>query len=311
MYTYVVYGLRIQSDLHLPELEPVTVEGVEITSRVQQPLDVIIRRGQVDCNCPELEETGGCIQQQEACFSWPDLGSFWVGNGNEIVVDARPGVQEQDLRLPLLGSMLAVLLHQRGLFVLHCSAVAIEGAVAVFLGNKGMGKSTLAASLYAQGHALVADDLVALDISDTSQPPLVNPGFPQFKLFPDSVVSSLGDDPLTLPCLATDYDKRSRRVDVRFTNEPLPLKRIYVLDTGDAVQIEPLLPQQALSKIISNSYSARFGSRLLRGDAASRHLIQCAQLIHSVPTRLLKRPFDLEGLSALANQVALDTTRHS
>jgi len=38
----------------------------------------------------------------------------------------------------------------------------VNGNAVVFLGNKGYGKSTMAATLYARGHSFLADDLVLI-----------------------------------------------------------------------------------------------------------------------------------------------------
>jgi len=53
----------------------------------------------------------------------------------------------------------------------------------------------MAATLYARGHYLMADDVVALDLGDPTRP-LVFPVF-QFKFWPEAAASALGDDPET------------------------------------------------------------------------------------------------------------------
>src|SRR5436853_233172 len=75
-------------------------------------------------------------------------------------------------------------LPQRGHFVLHASSVAIDGKAAAFAGPSGRGKSTLVAALASAGHPLIADDMSVIDTSGAA--PVVQPGFPRVKLWPDS-----------------------------------------------------------------------------------------------------------------------------
>ncbi len=294
MYCYKAYGLGIHSALPLPEL----VATAEIET------DVVIQLGKVDLSLPETTSRQGYfhLTAQSACFFWDQIGTFLVQNGKEIIVEPLPGVEERLIRLPLLGTVLAVLLYQRGFLVLHASAVAINSGVVAFLGGKGQGKSTMAATLYARGHYLMADDVVALDFSDPTRP-LVFPGFPQFKLWPEAAASALGDDPETLPQLTSGYEKRARRAADRFSSRPLPIKYLCVLSQGSALALKPLQPQEAIVQLIANSYVARFGNQLLQGFGASAHLRQCASLIESVPVYCLERPHSLSLLPTVAQLV--------
>ncbi len=95
--------------------------------------------------------TGG-KNEQGVCIYRPNVGSFAVRAGREIVIDPLPCVDERALRLTLLGPALALLLHQRDLFVLASSAVRVQAEDGgdgdfygvAFLGYSGAGKSTTA-----------------------------------------------------------------------------------------------------------------------------------------------------------------------
>lgn len=293
MHKYTAYSLGICSALPLPELQPADLE-----------VDVVIQIGKLDAS-PLNTDTASDFQItfQEAYLFWKEVGTFLVRDGKEIIVDPLPGVEEQIVRLPLLGAVLAVLLHQRGFLVLHASAVAINGGVVAFIGEKGWGKSTMAATLYARGHELMADDVVALDFGSTN--PRVFPGFPQLKLWPEAA-STLGDDPRTLPQIHSRVEKRARRATDRFAQEALPLRRIYVLAGGPNPAIKVLQPQDAILQLISNSYMARFGKQLLQGVGACLHLRQCTSLIKDVPIYRLERPHSLPLLPTIAQIVEED-----
>jgi len=296
VFDYSAYNLGISSALPLPELQ--TSAGV--------PADVTIRVDRLSWSPPAdavaSEELYFEVEPAGTYFFWEQLGKFRVARGTEIILDPLPGVEERLLRLPLLGTLLAVLLHQRGCLVLHASAVAIDGEAIVFVGNKEHGKSTMAATLYGRGHQLIADDVVALSIDGRGHY-VVMPGFPQFKLYPEAAFSSLGDGLETLLELAEGYEKRARPVTDRFAETPLPLRNVYVLGRGPVSTLKQLDSQNALLSIIANSYMSRFGRHLLKGAGATAHLRQCAQLVSHVAVCRLERPSALPLLSEVAQMI--------
>lgn len=298
MYKYTAYGLSIDSTIVLPELQ----------TSAHVSADVVIQFGKLKESPPEISSEGSYyhINQEKAICFWDIVGTFLVRDGKEIIIDPLPGVDEQIIRLPLLGAVLAVLLYQRGFLILHSSGVAINGGVVAFIGAKGWGKSTMAATLYGRGHDMMADDVVALDLSGVGSP-VVLPGFPQFKLWPEAATSALGDDPQMLPQLHSQVEKRIRRVNDRFAQQPLPLKRIYVLGGGKAPQIKPLQPQAAIAHIIGNSYIAMLsGKQFVTSAGSANHLHQCTNLIKNVPIYRLERPRSLSLLPAIAQLVEED-----
>jgi len=290
MFSYVAYGLGIHSALPLPELVP--MEGAA---------DLVVRLGHVEPVPAAAAAMGRSCRAtaDEACLFYEQVGTFLVRGGREIIVDAAPDVEEQVLRLGILGPALAVLLHQRGLLILHASAVAVNDWAVAFLGGPGWGKSTTAAALHAQGRAVLADDVTAVHVEGDG--PVVFPGFPQLKLWPDAAVS-LGHELDTLVRLHPRLEKRAQRVSRGFPHAPLPLRVIYVLADGTRQEVEPVRPQEALVELVRHSYCAR----LLRAWGASKHFRQCANLVARVPVRRLKTPRSLTTLPALARFVEDD-----
>jgi hypothetical protein len=222
--------------------------------------------------------------------------------GKEIVIQPVEGAAEALLRLLTLGAGLATILQQRGHLVLHASAVVIGGKAVAFVGWKGQGKSTIAASLFARGYPLLTDDLLALSGKD-GQPVLAHPGFPQFKLWPDSAESALAEVPETLTKLMPDTDKRIKTIVDGFALEPASLDVIYVLARGPELALHRLSRQETFKQIVSNTFCARYGSQVFEGQTGAAHLRNAARVATQVPVFKLERPSLLAGLSSHADFV--------
>ncbi len=291
MFSYAAYGLNIQSYLPLPELTE-TVKDADAT----------IQAGTV-LHPAGTTRSEQCIwaTETEAIFFWEEVGTILVRNGKEIIVDAVPDANPDILRLFLLGSALGTLLHQRGLLVLHGSVVAINDSAIAFLGESGWGKSTTVAALCAQGHRMVADDILVIDFAIAGNP-VVFPGFPQVKLWSDSV-TSLGGDPQTLARIRPEIDKYAQQYKTKFSIQPISLQQLYILGVGTALEIEPIPLQQAFKELVFHSYAVPFLKKMFSNPA---HFRQCARLINSVSISRLKRQRDLLALPEIVRLVETD-----
>ncbi len=303
-FYYQAYGLNFISQIEIPELDACAPDAAP---------DAQI----VFCEHPiPIADDGFAIDEDGAVrLHFSIVGSFRISGGNLIEVEPLPTVDKDTLRLPLLGAAMAVLLQQRGLFSLHASAVAIDGRAAIFIGDKGQGKSTMSSMLYGRGHEIIADDIAVIDDHTTAlksaastcklQNLLVRPGFPQFKLVPDALKASFDLESDEMPSVSPLVDKRAVRLNERFLQMPAPLARVYILMDGEW-KLEALPPQEALRHLITHSYSARFGRQLLAGAAGARHLQMCGQLINADVVRCLQRPRDLSFLKEVAARVEAD-----
>jgi hypothetical protein len=297
-YFYKTCGLGIESTLDLPELY--TADRIEP--------DVTIRVGNAGRSAAPTGDAEDYfdITSDRAFLFWPEVGAFLVRNGTEVIVEPQPDVEARLLRLPLLGPVLSAVISQRGCLGLHASAVMIGGQAVAFVGESGQGKSTLAATLYARGHAVLADDLVVVETNGTNGhtgTPVVLPSYPQLKLFPEAVTASLGDNPDDLPLLMTGLDKRARYAADGFSLRPVPLTRIYVLENDTSMKIEPVPGREQILHLIRQSYGARIFKYRLKGPAASAHFQKCAALAAKVQIWRLKRPHSLAALGEVAEMV--------
>ena len=288
MNLYSAYGLHIASDIALPELS--------VTSDAAIPVDVHIRRGRLPSMLADAPECGLGVAVTDASIhlEWTEVGTFSVREGREIIVSPREGVSEEIVRLPLLGVVLGALLHQRGKITLHASAVSVGGVAAAFVGQKGAGKSTMAAAMQRRGHALLTDDVLAID-PETYR---VESAFPQLKLRGDAA-DALQADPGTLARLAPDLDKYALR-HVTFDASSHPLGAVFVLEEGESLQCTPLDGMNAFLTLMGQGYASRFlGTEGTRSSDLRHHTALAA----AVPVVQLQRPRDLSRLPAVCAAV--------
>jgi len=251
LYFYSVYGLIVESEIAFPELPVLypdenrgATPGNESGNGSEGAPDnrVVVRRGEAarrKHGTSFATETAG-----EVFVAHENIGGFLMRGGREILFACEAEADEGAVRLFLLGTALAVLLHQRGNLVLHASAVAVDGGAVAFLGASGQGKSTTAAALHALGYDLVADDLVPVMLSGANTlehyardrnnadknvaRPTVFPGFPQLKLWPEAAAALHASQ---LHELHPHTTKRASRISEGFRDRPLPLRRVFVLDS--------------------------------------------------------------------------------
>ncbi len=295
MYSYTAYGLGIKSLLSFPEL-------FKSDSRIW---DVQINTGKVKRSPEDSVATDydlglayHCTNDRAYLF-WKDMGTIFVKDGNEMIVDPDSGVDERVIRLHILGTAMAMLLRQRGYLVLHASAVVMEDGVVAFLGESGFGKSTLAAFLNAHGHCLVADDQLAIQFENGI--PIVSPAFPRLKLWKDSA-AFMGYPSESLPLIHPGYEKLGVDLKENFAQKALPLKQIYLLSEGQEQAIEPLESQQALIALLRHTHRIQ----LLPAVQKPAHFHQCADIANKVPVSRLRICYSFSEIPDLVRLVEED-----
>lgn len=293
MPSYTAYNLGIDSALSLPEL-PLSDSAA----------DVVVRFGRVDRVVPNPPRQGLIhATAEETYLFFEGIAKFLIREGREIVVDPAPGVSEQWLRIGVLGPGMGALLYQRGWLTLHASSVAVGDGAVAFIAERGWGKSTMAAAMCVRGHRLVADDITAVHVAEAGSP-LVCPGYPQIKLWPEAA-TSLGEDTEMLPRLDPVSERRARRATREFVADPLPLRRIYVLGSGDVPEIGGVQPQEALVELIRHTY----GRELFQAVQTQSHFLKCAAVANRIPMCRLNRPYSLSMLPELTRLVEQDLTQ--
>lgn len=295
-YRYGAFGMVIESELELPELEK------DDSSR---EADVRIRIRPISLRTLNTGRSTYEYSPSEQFLHWPTVGSFLIRGTGCIDVDPAPDAGPGLLRLPLLGPVMALLMHMRGLLVLHASAVLINDRLAVFVGDKGAGKSTTTAAAIERGHRLFTDDLLAVSFTSSGQAE-AQPGFPSVKLVADCspLFSLQGAHELAAP--VADFPKRIRRLGNAFANAPARPARVYVLGRGSKASVTPCAPDEALRMVMRFAYIPLFERKPWQADETRRHFGQCASLANTTRIAHLETPSDLARMSEIITCVEAD-----
>lgn len=294
MSDFILCGWRVRSELALPELLP--WQGDD------RPVDVEISVGQIikPVEAPLFVRPHWALWSNSGYFlEIEGVGRFWVEHGRRVLVEPAPGVAGSELGAFILGTILGVLCHQRGLLPIHASAVNINGRAVLVAGDSGAGKSTLAAALGECGHALVADDIVAITPDG-----LVLPAFPQRKLCSDVLEALALDNSGLLPNRPGQPKYRVPAL-AGFTAAPLPPSSIYILDRAMPGQPCEIVRQDAMASVAwlnKMIYRRGIGMKIRTPQATLRTI---ARLLQAAPVHLLSfesgRP--LSNLGELAGRV--------
>ncbi|WPZ37254.1 hypothetical protein T8K17_25580 (plasmid) [Thalassobaculum sp. OXR-137] len=296
---YSVYGLAVASELECPELiatDPpvrtdVEISLAEIPALLDAPLHVIRQ-----------------VQIGDGVFQFEPLGvaRYRAVGGRTILVQPFPDASPEEVRLFLLGTVFGALLHQQGRLPLHASGVEWAGGAVAFCGPSGAGKSTLAAALHRRGHPLLCDD-VGVVVPDAEGTPLFYPAFPRIKLWRDAL-DHFALDPTVLSRDWIRAEKYHLQLHDTFHRRPLPLRRIYFLERGEAG--EPAVVQsvggaRGVALLVANTYR---GGQVRRTGDFQTHFTRCARVAEKVFLRRYIRPWSLAGMEASLDTLADDVS---
>jgi hypothetical protein len=287
-FKYEAFGLKIHSEIKLPELRQVESEIADIT----------INLGEVNITNEDILDEGVNYKVTENSIYkfWDIIGKFKITK-DSIIVDPINSVNKIILRNFLLGTTFATLLRMRGLFVLHASSVNINGSAVAFSGFKGYGKSTTAMVFYNEGYPIVADDYITIEF-DHHDVPTISPGFPSLRLSNESR-EFMGIDKFNFD---NQIDKTYLSTMKSFSNNKIPLKKIYILQRDNESKIINIKPQEAFMELVKNTFGIEMFSKL----ELFPNFFSCEKIVKNVDVSILKISDSLEKVQELVNIVEKD-----
>lgn len=294
MHLHQTFGLIVRSDIMLPEL---------LAASGGEP-DVIVSLGNVEPLRWNSSEDRKWFRGGEGWlqFEVEGVARFFVEAGTRIVVDAEPAAAERDIRLFLLGSGFGALMMQRGFVVLHGSTVVFDAGAVSFLGESGVGKSTLAAAFRQEGFLLLSDDLCVIS---TDGDILVRPGYPQHKLWIDSL-NHLRLESNGLKRVRQGMDKRALPVEKAYFCETIcRLSRLYALSksSGASVEVKRFSGGTKLAALLACRYRPEFVEAM---KLEFGQFEQLGRVAGEIPLALISRPDGRFAVDELVARVLSD-----
>jgi hypothetical protein len=286
---YWLYGLRVRSEMDLPEL-PLALSAGDA--------DISVSLGAIP---DHGEGTEMQITAHGALLNVPGTACYSIKCGTTIVVEPATEARARNVRLFLLGSAMGMLIHQRGLLPLHANTIMVGDRAIIFMGNSGAGKSTMAAWLHDLGHLVLGDDVCV--VRDDGGHPTVSAGLPRLRLWKNSLKAT-GRNHSAYPLSYTGHEGLDK-YDVALDRE-LPAQRevelaaIYHLAKGGRTKIRRLCGMNAAEAVIANTYRGQYVGMV--GNARG-HWEACVRLVRQTPVYHLERPWDLAAGLNIAKQI--------
>ena len=291
-FSYKAFGLRIASDLELPELERFSSDVFDL--RVEW-LESLTADSVADIS-PMPTADGRIV------LSFARVAAFSIEpHERRVTVQPAEGA-ESVARLPLLGPVMAIWLHLDRRLVLHGSGVACGSGVVAFVGDKGAGKSTTAAASVLAGWPLVSDDLLVCGPTLTGWK--AEATYAQLKLNPDAAEAIKLEQGDFLPSPHAHFYKRQVRLPV-YKAEAIPFRALCVLERSDIFALNRRSSELGLAAVLRFAYVLRYAHLFVAGTDAVEHFSRCVAFAQAVPIFTLKVPSTLDQLSLAVSQ--LDT----
>lgn len=279
-FQYQAYGLSISSELELPEL-PVFETALS---------DLTIEFGKAPDRLESPVEENLLVQSapNEFLLTYDGVANYYATNGNKITIQADKEADHEKIKLFLMGTVLTAVLHQRQLWPIHASGIEVDGKCIAFSGISGAGKSTTASQFAKRGYKILADDVCAVTINEEGIP-VVQSGYPQLRLWKDSL-NMLEVDHKDLTPVRNELMKFGFPLEGNFTPNPIPLKRIYMLQrhNKDEIEITHLKGAQKFQRMINSTHKAD----LTKGQGNQKLQFKvCGDAAKHVDVRVVKHSY--------------------
>lgn len=244
-----------------------------------------------------------CDQDADMAIESVDGICIFVDHSTfEIKVFRAEDASPETLEHLVLDLVLPRLIAVDGSLVLHGALVQSRaGAAFGIIGDSGMGKSSMAGSLYSRGLGLMSDD--AIVISHSAGRCEAQGIYPSLRLLPDSLENIFPTRQDTT--LMADYSDK-RRVPFDAGPDSAPLVALFNLaEPADRISTARLAPAAACMAVVANSFALDASDP----TETRRRFVQATNLVGTVPVFDLHYPRDFKALPDVHAEIfkTLDT----
>ena len=230
-----------------------------------------------------FDQDGMLLTHEAFNFATPRGAAFHYLKGGAVTTQIDEGANREEIELYLWGTVYGAVAWLNGLVPLHASAVVMHGQCLGFAAQSGGGKSTFAAALTCQGHALVCDDTLVL--APTKNCMLAVPDGKPMKLWAD-MIDQLDVEP-SAPIAAVP-GKHFAQVSNR-ASKAQKLDHLIFLEEGPKVELEPAKGSVKLSLLSGAFYREEVHLALHDHDFHAKMMLGLAEALN---IWILRRPMD-------------------
>lgn len=300
-----LYGLTIHSELPLhQDRPPADPDAVDLTITV----GATIRQ---TADLPPGKRLLHLQVDNQYFAAWRTEDGFWLTffgtcdvhydrQLTSAVIHPVVGIDSALLAVLAGGTVLAFALAMRGEPVLHASAVQIGDSAVAFVGSSGMGKSTTATLMCADGALLITDDLLRLDLSHT--PPTCSLGATELRL--RKAAGDLSDRFTSVPGRRTTGDARDALAIPASTVENLPLAAIVIPlpdNSGELSSVEVTKLDGVAAFLLLTRFPRLLGWE--DEEVLARQFQQLGEVVDRVPVFQARLPWGPPFPEHLASEV--------
>lgn len=274
-FYYRVYGLNVESEIRMDELEPIDKDST---------IDLKIVMGQRLKEVKKIKRDKK--EKQDILITAKDIAHYYIQNGNYILIEAKEDVSDEDIIAFLLGWAIGRSMIQRNMLALHAATVVVDNKGIILAGKSGAGKSTLTNRFTAEGYKFSSDEISSISFIENK--PFVNPAYCLQK------VTSLGLE-------RSRYDKerffniRSNRHAIEpredFINEIVPLAAVVDISVGENEELifEELKGSEKIEVFLRNVYGINTARR---HGLDSGYFMDAMKIAKQIPVFKIVRPID-------------------
>ena len=230
-----------------------------------------------------FDQDGMRLTRDAFTFTTPRGISFHYARGGAVTAKINEKASREEFELYLWGTVYGAVAWLNELAPLHASAVVMNGQCVGFAAQSGGGKSTIAAALTNQGHALVCDDTLVL--APSKQGMLAIPDGKPMKLWADMLdwlhVESSAP-------IAAVPGKHFAQVSNRTSNAQ-KLDHLIFLEEGPKVEMERVRGGAKLSLLSGALYREELHLALHDHDFHAKMMLGLADALN---IWTLRRPMD-------------------
>jgi hypothetical protein len=292
MRLYQLHGYTVASDLHfhLPAVDR-RLDSDLTLRRSTEPFDLSWTPEEPDLLARAVDERHAVRYVLARTptgyrFRFTDLCDFDIsGDLADATWALAPGGDPGVVSVLAAGTLMAFKLITAGHLVLHASAVRICGRGLAFIGASGMGKSTMASLMCADGAALITDDLAPVTIAGDHA--LVTPGATESRLRPGAIQLT---ELFTSPTTRLTSDGRIAVTLPHGGNDALVLDAIVIPVPSrehEKLELTALTPAQSL--ILLTQFPRIPG--WIGGEVLSRQFALLGALVQRVPAYVAVIPW--------------------